>query len=326
MLKKPSQFFKSEKSPLQESFDNIDTKSEAFKSLKQNIGKINSIYDVSETLEQYRQSVDEVNTLSEQVGELRTEIKKFLTSEDLDRAMVGQCVLIDQTISDVQKKVKTINETKLLEIRREVSAATSQVSEFLEEELPKYKKLFFDSEVRSDRKHQQYKESVLQEFEKSIDVVKQDVEQICENATSNIRGINTKSLSNIIENVKELGEKQETKYRKIILEGQISDAKKQEQLQETVNGRCDDLTSIISELTEKVSLVEGDNSDIINTLNEKIGDVASIKKSFSNVKKSFNEQSKQFKEYTKEIVEEVGSLKVDVARNETHIKNQEAML
>ena len=61
--------------------------------------------------------------------------------------MVGQCVLIDQTISDVQKKVKTINETKLLEIRREVSAATSQVIEFLEEELPKYKKLFFDSEV-----------------------------------------------------------------------------------------------------------------------------------------------------------------------------------
>ena len=88
--------------------------------------------------------------------------------------------------------------------------------------------------------------------------------------------------------------------------------RKQEQLQETVNGRCDDLTSIISKLTEKVSLVEGDNSDIINTLNEKIGDVASIKKSFSNVKKSFNEQSKQFKEYTKEIVEEVGSLKVDV--------------
>ena len=179
----------------------------------------------------------------------------------------------------------------------------------------------------------QYKESIgalfensLDEFEKSIDEVKRDVEQICEDATSEVKGINLKSLSNIIENVKELGVEQESKYRKIILEGQVSDAKKQQQLEETVNNRCDDLTSIINELSEKVSLVEGDNSDIVNTLNEKISDVASIKKSFRDVKKSFNEQSKQFKEYTKEIVEEVGSLKVDVARNETHIKNQEAML
>ena len=259
------------------------------------------------------------------------ELKKFLTSEDLDRAMMGQCVLIDQTIADVQQKVKTINNSKLNEIREEVTEATNQVNEFLEEELPKYKRLFFDSEIRNDKKYQQYQESIgalfensLDEFEKSIDEVKRDVEQICEDATSEVKGINLKSLSNIIENVKELGVEQESKYRKIILEGQVSDAKKQQQLEETVNSRCDDLTSIINELTEKVSLVEGDNSDIVNTLNEKISDVASIKKSFRDVKKSFNEQSKQFKEYTKEIVEEVGSLKVDIARNETHIKNQEA--
>ena len=139
MLKKPSQFFNSDRPPIQESFNNIDKNSEAFQSLKQNIGKINSIYDVSETLEQYRQSVEEVNTLSEEVQELRTELKKFLTSEDLDRAMMGQCVLIDQTIADVQQKVKTINNSKLNEIREEVTEATNQVNEFLEEELPKYK-------------------------------------------------------------------------------------------------------------------------------------------------------------------------------------------
>ena len=331
MLKKPSQFFNSDRPPIQESFNNIDKNSEAFQSLKQNIGKINSIYDVSETLEQYRQSVDEVNTLSKEVEGLREELKKFLTTEDLDRAMMGQCVLIDQTISDVQKKVKTINNTKLVEIREEVTETTNQINEFLEQELPKYRRLFFDSEVRNDKKYEQYKESVnasfensVKEFENHIDEVKQNVEQLCEDVTSRVSGINSKSLSDIIENVKELGEKQESKYKKIILDGQVSEGRKYQQLEENVNSRCDDLASIIGELTEKVSLFEGDNTDIVNTLNEKINDVASIKKSFSNVKKSFAEQSKNFENYTKEIVEEVESLKVDIARNESHIKNQEA--
>ena len=312
MLKKPSQFFNSDRPPIQESFNNIDKNSEAFQSLKQNIGKINSIYDVSETLEQYRQSVDEVNTLSKEVEGLREELKKFLTTEDLDRAMMGQCVLIDQTISDVQKKVKTINNTKLVEIREEVTETTNQINEFLEQELPKYRRLFFDSEVRNDKKYEQYKESVnesfensVKEFENHIDEVKQNVEQLCEDVTSRVSGINSKSLSDIIESVKELGEKQESKYKKIILDGQVSEGRKYQQLEENVNSRCDDLASIIGELTEKVSLFEGDNTDIVNTLNEKINDVASIKKSFSNVKKSFTEQSKNFENYTKEIVEEV---------------------
>ena len=333
MLKKPSQFFNSDRPPIQESFNNIDKNSEAFQSLKQNIGKINSIYDVSETLEQYRQSVDEVNTLSKEVEGLREELKKFLTTEDLDRAMMGQCVLIDQTISDVQKKVKTINNTKLVEIREEVTETTNQINEFLEQELPKYRRLFFDSEVRNDKKYEQYKESVnesfensVKEFENHIDEVKQNVEQLCEDVTSRVSGINSKSLSDIIESVKELGEKQESKYKKIILDGQVSEGRKYQQLEENVNSRCDDLASIIGELTEKVSLFEGDNTDIVNTLNEKINDVASIKKSFSNVKKSFTEQSKNFENYTKEIVEEVESLKVDIARNESHIKNQEAYI
>ena len=68
--------------------------------------------------------------------------------------MIGQCVLIDQTIADVQQKVKTINNSKLNEIREEVTEATNQVNEFLEEELPKYKRLFFDSEIRNDKKYQ----------------------------------------------------------------------------------------------------------------------------------------------------------------------------
>ena len=118
MLKKPSQFFNGDdSSSSQDNSKNFDVNSDAYKSLKENVEKINAISDVSETLEQYRKSIEDVNLLSEEVGSIRTEIQSLLTTEDLDRALMGQYVLIDQTISDVQDKVKAINSDKLGKIR-----------------------------------------------------------------------------------------------------------------------------------------------------------------------------------------------------------------
>ena len=65
-------------------------------------------------------------------------------------------------------------------------------------------------------------------------------------------------------------------------------------------------------MTDQVSLVEGSNSDIIKSLNEKVGEVLTIKRSFSDVKKTFTEQQSELEKYKKEISKEVTSLKADV--------------
>ena len=312
MLKKPSELYprngvdsSSVKTPLQDSVQ--------LKSFKDNIQKINSLSDFSETLDTYRQSVDNVNFLSKEVESIRADIKELLTTEDLDRAMMSQYVLVEQTISDVQKKVKSINESKLKDIRESVESLTNSVGNFIEEDIPKYKKLFFDGEVRRDDRYEKFESSINESFKNSIKEVESNVEKIYDDVTSIVEGVNNKSLSNILKEVKDLGEKQEAKYKKVILEGNINTDKKYQEFEESVNDRCDDLTSIIGTLNEKVSLVEGDNSDIVNTLNKKARDISSVKKSLNEIKKSFSEQTEQLEEYRKEITEEVSEYRKGIA-------------
>ena len=312
MLKKPSELYprngvdsSSVKTPLQDSVQ--------LKSFKDNIQKINSLSDFSETLDTYRQSVDNVNFLSKEVESIRADIKELLTTEDLDRAMMSQYVLVEQTISDVQKKVKSINESKLKDIRESVESLTNSVGNFIEEDIPKYKKLFFDGEVRRDDRYEKFESSINESFKNSIKEVESNVEKIYDDVTSIVEGVNDKSLSNILKEVKDLGEKQEAKYKKVILEGNINTDKKYQEFEESVNDRCDDLTSIIGILNEKVSLVEGDNSDIVNTLNKKARDISSVKKSLNEIKKSFSEQTEQLEEYRKEITEEVSEYRKGIA-------------
>ena len=139
MLKKPSELFKKK----EESGQSFDTKSPAYQSFKENVQKINSLSNFNETIDSYRKSIDNVNILSEEIADIRNDIKNLLTTEDLDRALMGQFVVIDETIAGVQDKVKTINDQKLRDIRDNVREVTESVSEFLEVEAPKYKKLFF---------------------------------------------------------------------------------------------------------------------------------------------------------------------------------------
>ena len=319
MLKKPSELFKKK----EETGQSIETNSQAYQSFKENVQKINSLSNFNETIDSYRKSIDNVNILSEEIADIRSDIKNLLTSEDLDRAMMGQFVVIDETISGVQDKVKTINEKKLREIRDNVREVTSDVNEFLEVEAPKYKKLFFDHERSVDRKYNQFEEHVNGAFNTAVDEIEKALEDIQGQVNEQVTGINQEHLASIIEDVKELGKTQEGTYKKLIVDGEIRIDERYNKFEKEVNTRCEDLTSIIGQLTENVSSVEGDYAEVVGILNEKLNNLDAIKESFAGVKDAFGEQQVQFEEYAKTVNEDVGSLKADIARSEKHIKDQE---
>ena len=319
MLKKPSELFKKK----EETGQSIDTNSQAYQSFQENVQKINSLSNFNETIDSYRKSIDNVNILSEEIADIRSNIKNLLTSEDLDRAMMGQFVVIDETISGVQDKVKTINEKKLREIRDNVREVTSDVNEFLEVEAPKYKKLFFDQERSVDRKYNQFEEHINGAFNTAVDEIEKALEDIQGQVNERVTGINQEHLASIIEDVKELGKTQEGTYKKLIVDGEIRIDERYNKFEKEVNTRCEDLTSIIGQLTENVSSVEGDYAEVVGILNEKLNNLDAIKESFAGVKDAFGEQQVQFEEYAKTVNKDVGSLKADIACSEKHIKDQE---
>ena len=144
-LKKPSDYFKKDIATVNNSVQELvktpelSTFSDAFESFKNNLSKIEVLSEFSDTLDNYRVNIERVNHLSEKVEDIQTEIQTLLKKEDLDRAMMSQLLVVEQSIRDVQSKVKGINENKLTEIRLDVSGLTQSVNEFLEVEVPQYK-------------------------------------------------------------------------------------------------------------------------------------------------------------------------------------------
>jgi DNA repair exonuclease SbcCD ATPase subunit len=279
-LKKPSEYFKKDIPSLDNSIREVvkspelNTFSDAFQSFKNNLSKIEVLSDFSETLDNYRVNIERVNHLSSNIEDIKTEIQNLLKKEDLDRAMMSQLLVVEQSIQEVQKKVRGINEKNLAEIRLDVAGLTGNVNEFLEIEVPKYKKLIVDSELRTNTRYEELEENVNQTLEGIGEFVDNKYQQL----TETLEGINEKSLSGILEdfkflesNLEKLKEEEIPKYKGFIVET--------ERKTETKLGEFDDkLSSTLGKFEENVNqTIEKNYSSVISEFKELENDFTKIK-------------------------------------------------
>ena len=125
-LKKPSDYFKRESNNIKNMVGNpnLNSYSESFNTFKENLSKFEKI---TETIEV--------------VNQLKEELQNFLKKEDLDNAMLSYVFLLEESIENLQSNVKSINSKTLAEIKSKVSNVTDVVNEFIEVDIPKYKKI-----------------------------------------------------------------------------------------------------------------------------------------------------------------------------------------
>jgi len=316
-LKKPSEYFKKNIATVDNSVKEVvktpelNTFSDAFESFKDNLSKIEVLSDFSGTLDNYRVNVERVNHLSESVEDIRTEIQNLLRKEDLDRVMMSQLLVVEQSIRDVQNKVKGINENKLTEIRLDVSGLTRSVNEFLEVEVPQYKKLIVDSELRTDSRFAKLEENVNETLEGIGEFVDNKYLEL----TETLQGINEKSLSGFLEDFKLLDEnfaklKKEDipKYKGFVVETERKTEIKLQEFNET-------LDQTVNSLLEKVSAVEGDKTNLIKVVNDKIQEVVSLRDLvIDDLEKSETTRN--------DLNKKIYDLELNIVRNESHLKVQ----
>ena len=114
-LKKPSEFYiKNPNTSLDEVKENatpekVERISEAFNSFKTNFDHIQALTDFTNTFDTFKSNVEKVDTLSESVEDIREGIKDLINKEDLDGAMTAQLLFVEESIRNVQDKVKTLN-------------------------------------------------------------------------------------------------------------------------------------------------------------------------------------------------------------------------
>ena len=282
VLKKPSEYFNKEVITIDNVIQELDkspelnTFSDAFESFKNNLSKIEVLSEFSETLNNYNDNIQKVNFLSEKVGDIQEEIQNLLKKEDLDRAMMSQLLVVEQSVLNVQNKVKGINEKNLVEIRLDVGNLTKSVDQFLENEVPKYKKLFVDAELRSNRRYEELEQNVNQTLESIGEFVDEKYQEL----TENLQGINEESLSSIIKDFKELEEnilefrKEEIpKYKSLIVETERKTESKlnqfDEKLDQTLLSFGEKIEKTIESVDEKIELDINSLEDLVHEIDDK---------------------------------------------------------
>jgi hypothetical protein len=180
----------------------VNTFSEAFNSFKENISKIETLSEYSETLDDYKLNIEKVNFLSEKIEGIETEIQNFLTRKDLDIAVMSQLFVVEQSIKDIQSKVKSINQRTLTEIRLDASNLTKVVNNFINDEVPKYRKSLVETEVRSS--------NLCRELEDTVNQTVSDINEFVDNKYEEVSELIVEINESIVRNESYLKSRNQT--------------------------------------------------------------------------------------------------------------------
>lgn len=255
-LKKPSDFFgdngKNSSDVTRQEINSADIGSvlkirEDFKNFEGEYKKFKNLDDFSLAFESFKQNVDKVDTLSEVLDSLKEEIDSLASKEDLDSAITAQLLYVEKNIEDLKHNVKSLNSKTLVNIKTDFKDLEESVNEFLDIDVPNHKKLVKDSEVRVDKKIQQFKEYIDDNF----DVLEEEISSRFSNLSENLEGINEENLDKVYKEVTEISDqvnnllkKEFPKFNKFFAETEISVSEKIEgvdakiyELQESINSK-----------------------------------------------------------------------------------------
>jgi len=319
-LKKPTDYFKKQdKVALNEEFHRVaDTPANIIETSSNFSDTLDSYKVFSETLDSYRINIERVNHISEKVDLISEEIQNLISKEDLDRAIMAQLLTVGKSIQEVQTKVKGLNEKNLSEIKSDVSILTESVNSFLDNDVPKYKKLIVESEVRTDNRVRQFEENI----NKTLDGIGDILDAKYQELTESLEGINEKALSSVFEDfeklelsLKKIQSEEIPKYKKFIIESEKKTETRLNDYDDKLSTTLTSFTENLNNTLDKLSLIEDNKNELISEVTQK----------FKELKELGNLISKEVEtnvSYKEQIKEKVAGLEVNILLNEKHIKDQ----
>ena len=262
-LKKPSDFFgNNKKTPLDEikeeyisaSPEKIEQVSEAFDAFRANLNHIQSLSDFTSTFDSFKENLDKVENVSSEIITIKGEIKNLIKQEDLDSAMMAQLLFVEESISKIESKISSINANTVDQIKEDFKGLSTSVEGFLSIDVPKYKKLISESEVRVDDRFGQFKDKV----EENLDTIRADVNKEVTTALSEVESLNQETINTVRDefketakdlnkNVNNLVETEFPKYKKFFAETELK-------TEETIKNAIDSYKETIESLNAKVKV------------------------------------------------------------------------
>ena len=257
-LKKPSDFFGNNKNDFDKikdtvSAEKIETVSEAFSAFKTNLNHIQSISDFSDTVENFKENVDRVDSISKEISEVKEDIRGLISKEDLDEAMVAHLLFVEESIKKIEGRIKSVNGDTIDKIKEDFTNLSETVENFVDVDIPNYKKLVSESEIRFDTRLASFKgvveedlDGIREDVNKEVSTALAGVETVNENIVSNLKKDLRKTKKDINETVSNLVNEEFPKYKKLFAETEL----KTEQRVSAYDEVIEKLTEMVNEFTE----------------------------------------------------------------------------
>ena len=257
-LKKPSDFFGNNKNDFDKikdtvSAEKIETVSEAFSAFKTNLNHIQSISDFSDTVENFKENVDIVESISKEISEVKEDIRGLISKEDLDEAMVAHLLFVEESIKKIEGRIKSINGDTIDKIKEDFTNLSETVENFVDVDIPNYKKLVSESEIRFDTRLASFKgvveedlDGIREDVNKEVSTALAGVETVNENIVSDLKKDLRKTTKDINETVSNLVNEEFPKYKKLFAETEL----KTEQRVSAYDEVIEKLTVMVNEFTE----------------------------------------------------------------------------
>ncbi len=103
---------------------------------------------------------------------------------------MAQLLFVEESISKIESKISSINGEKVDQIKEDFKGLSTSVEGFLSIDVPKYKKLISESEVRVDNRFGQFKDKV----EENLDTIRADVNKEVTTALSEVESLNQSTI------------------------------------------------------------------------------------------------------------------------------------
>ena len=262
--------------------------------------------NITETYDRFRDNLDKVNLLSEQIEQLSQQLSEKMTKTDLENAMYSQLMVLDENFKSIQNQVKGLNKEDLKEFKVNISNLTEIVENLVKNEIPKYKKQVTKNEVRIGDKFDELREDVEENIIGIREEIDGKVNDIAEAIDDNLEFFNNQ----LQETSSEVKKTTDT-YQKLskIVENKVS--KENEKLEE--------YSQVIQSLHEAFVELEKSLQEETFAYNQIIED--KFETISSNVKNRIDSIDEDVDIFKNQVSSDISSIKADVVIFEKHNKD-----
>ena len=162
-LKNPTEFFNQKTKDKVEIYSQSASLPESYDTYKSNLKNIEVLADFTESVGTLKENAERITSLSTEIQSLQEQLSQFIKQEDLDRSMVSHLLFVEESIENIQQKIKGLNSKTLLNIKEEFEELQETVNDFIRLEVPSHKKKILETERRTDIRFNDFKNQVQKE-------------------------------------------------------------------------------------------------------------------------------------------------------------------